>query len=147
MHQKTFRIFTAECRRALAVLDAGQGVNEVILAAQAAAEERIQQKKAGNGRAEKNSQKAAPPGANVEKPQPPLQTPVSGARKEPENVAPCPSPAPEPSPVPSIRPPQPARQVGASGSDKRRKTRAEKRQIPAASNIPTIPESQPTPST
>lgn len=143
-----FRIFTAECRRALAVLDAGQGVNEVILAVQAAAEERIERKKVAKGRAEKNSEKVAPsnPGANVEKLPPPLQTPVSSVGKEPENVVPRPSPAPEPSAIPSIRPPQPA-QVGASGSNKRRKTRAKKRQIPAASNIPTIPESQPAPST
>jgi len=128
------------------MLDAGQGVNEVVLAAQVASEKRNQGRKAGGGRAQKNSGKAAPPtpGPKVEKLQPTLQTPVSGVSNPPESVAPSPSPAPAPS---SSRPPQPARQPGASGSNKRRKTRAEKRQIPAASGIQPIPESQPAPST
>ena len=144
-----FKIFTAECRGALAVLDAGQGVNEVILAAQAAAEKRNEEKKARNGRAQKNSEKAVVPNpeAKVEKLQPPPQSSVSNARKVPENIAPCPPPATEPSPTPSTHPPRPARPVEASGSNKRRKTRAERRQIPAASSITSTPESQPAPST
>lgn len=143
------KIFRVECQRALAILNAGQGVNDVILASQAAAKERNQGKKAGRRGAQKNSGKEVPPvpQPKVEELQPPSQTPTSSAAKPPENMASSLSPAPVPAPTLNIQPPQPAKQPGANGSSKRRRTRAGKRQIPAASNIPPIPESQPAPST
>jgi hypothetical protein len=149
VNQKTLRIFTAECRRALTVLDAGQGVNEVIWQLKRLLRREIKRRRLGEEQPRRTAERSL-----LQSPSPKLRScnyhyklPLPSAADLSANVASCPSPAPEPSPIPSIQPPQPARQPGASGSNKRRKTRAEKRQIPAASNIPPIPESQPAPST
>jgi len=149
VNKKVVNIFRAECQRALAMLAAGQGPKEVILATRAAVQDLNQGKKAERRRAQKKSGKDTlpVPQLKVEKLQSPPQAPTSSAAKSPENVAPTPSPAPGSTPTPTIQSPQPARQPGASGSNKRRKTRKEKRQIPAASNIPPVPTSQPAPST
>ena len=134
VNKKVLRSFMGECRRALAILDAGQGVNEVIWRTQAAAEERNREKKE---RARKNSRKDALPTTQPRE----MQTSQTFTSRPP------PSPAPGAAPIPSTTPPQPVRQPGASGSNKRRKSRAKKSQMPAASNIPPIPGSPPAAST